>query len=201
MPTYRANYQGTLYGLDVFQYGFTFTGSGTLSDAATAGLGWITALWAATGVPGQFNTGMIHNALVTQQLGGFGQPIVDSQIDTITQAGTNSLQPLPPQIAVCVSLLTGFAGARNRGRFYMPGPANDILTTTGRYPTADATELADGIQDGFQSLLSDGFTPVVRSNVGAGAETVINAIRVGNVFDTQRRRRNQIAETYVARSI
>jgi hypothetical protein len=48
----------------------------------------------------------------------------------------------------------------------------------------------------FDSLNTDGVTPVVRNRTGHISTTVTSA-RVGDVIDTQRRRRNKLTETFV----
>jgi hypothetical protein len=201
MPTYRFNYIGTLSGIETFQHGFSATASGTLADALTEAEDWLDAFTSFSGVAALFTTGTVWNQINVQQLGGFGDPIVDSALASIEIPGTNSSDPLPPQIAVCVSMLTGLAGARNRGRFYLPPPADTVLTTAGRLSSSSMTILANGLESAFTALNTAGFSPVIRSSVGGGAETAVTQLRVGSVLDTQRRRRNQIAETYEVRAI
>lgn len=201
MPSYRFNYSGTLYALDVFQHGFVVTGSGSLTAASTAAVDWLDDFLGASGVAAIFGTGVLWSTVIVQQLGGFGQPIVDSAITSVAEAGTGTSVPTPPQNAICVSMLTGLAGARNRGRFYLPPPVSSAVTTTGRLGTTQQTALVDGLGVAFSGLATAGFTPIVRSSVGGGAETVVTSVRVGNVIDTQRRRRNAIAEVYVTEDL
>lgn len=110
-----------------------------------------------------------------------------------------------PQVALVASLQSApGTGLGRKGRMFIPGVGSPIGTdghivqTT---PTSIANTLAtffNGLNASFDVgdqvvLASKGRTPPA---VGAGITRPVESLRVGNVLDTQRRRRNQLVETY-----
>lgn len=115
---------------------------------------------------------------------------------TLTLAGTNAGQSLPYQCATVVSLLTNQRNRSGRGRFYTPSPAVDQVTDGHLSATAAANTLA-GAGALIDGLTAASLTPVLYSRT-TKATTVVQELRVGDVVDTQRRRRNKLVETYVS---
>lgn len=112
---------------------------------------------------------------------------------------------MPPQCAVVVSLLTGVPGRRYRGRMYLPCMSAEVGTNF-RLATLDQQAIADDmatlIQE-WQAAFNAGtasLTPVVVSETGLLC-TEVQQLRVGNVIDTQRRRRDTLLEDYVTASL
>ena len=103
---------------------------------------------------------------------------------------------LPFQCATVISLLTASATRHGRGRFYLPPLAASTLDT-GKVSSAAITSLDTAWTAFFDSLNTDGVSPVVRNRTGH-ISTPVTSARVGDVFDTQRRRRNKLVETYTA---
>lgn len=106
----------------------------------------------------------------------------------------------PTTAASVVSLLTGVPGRRYRGRMYLPAMALTIGTDF-RIPAATTEIIAEGMDarfDAWSTVFNSGETaivPVVVSEVGLVC-TEVQQLRVGDVFDTQRRRRDDLQETY-----
>lgn len=118
----------------------------------------------------------------------------------VAQPGTGSAS-LPPQIALTATLRTALAGRRNRGRMYWPAMGADFGISAGqsfRYPNGGA--LADDIAS-YLTSIGDAWpgptaiVPVVYSAV-ADTLTPVSEVSVGDVFDTQRRRRDEMVENY-----
>jgi hypothetical protein len=125
---------------------------------------------------------------------------------------------LPPENTVVASLYgydpAGYAPqrARKRGRIYLPTPAPSAVdgtgtmtpTTTAAYATGVQSwlnALTSSIEPGGSGIISDHhWRPYVTSTAGQMA-TKVQAIKVGNVIDTQRRRRRQLTELYETRTI
>ncbi len=92
-------------------------------------------------------------------------------------------------------------GPASHGRIYPPnfgiaspaGSSHVNAATTDLLVTA-AKRLLTAIQNGDGTQIT---SPGIFSNVGAAA-SVITSVRVGNVLDTQRRRKNAAAEIYSA---
>lgn len=118
----------------------------------------------------------------------------------VTGTGTISK---PPQCAAVFTLLTGSAGRRNRGRFYWPWLSSGMNTDlTGTVPGGTATEAA-ALLNLMATLGSVGtveLTPAVYSRAG-DTLTPVSSIRVGNIHDTQRRRRDKLVEVYQAANL
>lgn len=120
-----------------------------------------------------------------------------------------TLTPGPAQTAMVVSLLTDLQrGRASRGRFYVPCGAFGVDSGTGRVSTPVVNDAADAAQDFLDSLNNmpglDVNNPrvVIASNLGnPGPANNVTAIAIGNVLDTQRRRRNQLPETYTERPV
>lgn len=119
------------------------------------------------------------------------------------QAGTGTA-PHPYQTSAVISLRTALAGASGRGRLYWPATGMAIDVSTLRMgnsehlalPAAAASYLT-GIHTAIDATL-DGIGLVVWSRKGAGSTNNVTSIQAGNIFDTQRRRRDQLIETYAA---
>lgn len=122
--------------------------------------------------------------------------------DVAGGGGTNNL--VPNQVALAVSLLTGYSrGPAHRGRFFLPLPAM-ALGTDGRFSAALATETAGSVKTFLEALADtpgidapNSLTPMVMSRKsGAPAQRKITGAAVGRVLDTQRRRRKSLGEAY-----
>ncbi len=106
---------------------------------------------------------------------------------------------LPNQIALVVSLLTGFSrGPAHRGRVYLPMPTM-VVGGDGRIDPGEVSV----VKTAFNTLLTDlnaidaGFKVAVMSRkAGAAIGRNVTGVEIGRVLDTQRRRRNKLAEAY-----
>jgi len=133
-------------------------------------------------------------------------------------AGAGSSLGQPPQIALVASLEnSGARGLAAKGRMYLPG-INHAVGSNGQLTPGQVLPIATALQTLIQSinaaapsgekviLASQGrrvkgadgqYTPVP----GTAVSSVVNRVRVGSVYDTQRRRRNAMVETYQSASI
>jgi hypothetical protein len=115
--------------------------------------------------------------------------------------GSNSLQAF--QVSLAVTLWSGETlGKANYGRFYLP--AMNITRTYGSgtltsfYTDQIATATRTMLQavDGELSTLNYDWRLAIMSSLGNGTHKPVAQIKVGDVLDTQRRRRNALDETY-----
>jgi hypothetical protein len=111
--------------------------------------------------------------------------------------------PLPLQNSIVVSHKSSQIGARGRGRMFLPMPTSSSLTGA-KLQTAKVTTLLDAHIAFLEALSYNGalandahIRPIVTGKPYTGYG-VIGQVRVGNIVDTQRRRRNRLAETYQA---
>jgi len=105
--------------------------------------------------------------------------------------------PTPNEVSMVASLRTASSTRRTRGRMYLPGLAVNSLTDQGRWVTEDCQTIADETAAMLAVLVSDGETntAVVASATG-GIFTPVTRVAVGNVPDSQRRRRDALIEAY-----
>lgn len=134
----------------------------------------------------------------------------DGTLDVVGEATRSSSLPgtgapvHPPQIAMCHSLRTARAGASYRGRLYWPGVGLTIQSTDFRVSSATQDSLLSDLKTyltSFEGAINTAFVEtgaslVVWSRKDAALEAV-NALSVGNVLDTQRRRRDKLTESLV----
>ena len=116
---------------------------------------------------------------------------------------TSSLLPL--EVACVVTFDTYKNNAKGRGRIYLPGiPANSLGTNTGRFDSTWATQMAGDAATLLGDLVNPGgagevgIYPVVTEPSGWNLYSQLRQVRVGEVPDSQRRRRNKLAENYHA---
>jgi len=133
--------------------------------------------------------------------------VTDNLIAISTQAsGTPSpgvgTPAMPAQTAVVLSIRTDTPGGSGRGRLYWPAIGGSI-SAAGRQSAANTLLFINDMKSYLLGIRSDlaaafptiGFDLAVRSKT---THTTPHAVRVqgGDVFDTQRRRRDTLPESY-----
>jgi hypothetical protein len=132
-------------------------------------------------------------------------------------AGGYTSNVLPAQITLAATLTSdNQRGLASKGRMYLPGLNELVDTGTGKLSTTytgvlatsfkaflDAVNVGSGVP-GKVILASKGHKTQDLDENGqpeylAGKSAWVTGCRIGNVYDTQRRRRNGLAETYEAR--
>lgn len=115
--------------------------------------------------------------------------------DWATITGTNSGALLPLECAIRVSLSRGSV----RGGPFLTGFRSGDLTTTGNLTAGGADDLADYVET---LATFDVGTWAMAIDSPTNSDThVVSRIRVGEVFDVIRRRRNNLPENYHTRSV
>lgn len=107
----------------------------------------------------------------------------------------------PPQVALCASLQTVRAGRHSRGRFYLPAPVIPV-TSSGVISQANRDTVAGrlGVFLNAVNAIDDTANAVIVAG-SDGISSAVNILRLGLVLDTQRRRRNALAENYVLTAV
>ena len=116
--------------------------------------------------------------------------------------GTGSLR-LPLQSAVVASIRTDTPGGSGRGRLYWPA-LGATLGATGRLATPTPTALMTDFKNyllGIRTDLATAF-PAIGFDLSVRSKTTLSTphavrLQVGDVVDTQRRRRDAQPESYV----
>lgn len=202
LPTFTANPGGgveVVAGLGTVNYGSSFDGGGSWSKAnqkaiATAFRVYLDALkafqasafrWTEIRLSAFEADGDVINGATVIAL---ETPVV----------GTDSTQDLPPQTAIVQSLVTSGRGPRNRGRWYVPAHSSNQTASGGTVGTSAMDSMntaAKALWDTMEAL--SWIRPAVVSATRQSYSTVVS-FKVGNRFDTQRRRMQGVRETFNA---
>lgn len=194
MALFRLVASGTTPG-EVFSFTMHADGNLSTADAAQEFADALTAAWGA-GMASLTTADVDVTAAAAASI----DPATEGQITraevVLALTGTDVGEMLPFQCATVVSLLTASATRSGRGRFYLPPLAASVLDG-GRISAASLATLDTAWTAFFDSLNTSGLTVVVR-NRASHISTGVTSARVGDVIDTQRRRRNKLTETYLA---
>lgn len=141
-------------------------------------------------------------------IGRDGKYVGDPIIKDVTPMPGGRQESMYPQLATAVTLRSDKKrGPSAYGRYYAPValPVDENGKVTETVAKAYAKLQANMIADlNGQIIGTLGFTNAVVGNVskvGQGSQEPVTGVFVGNVVDTQRRRRNKLQETYVGFSL
>jgi len=139
-------------------------------------------------------------------LGTDGKYLTDSIEAEPEPGGSNgsvSAVRYPNQVALAVSLRTVTnIGRATKGRFYLPVPGHNVQTDGKIIPAEVVATAATSktFLDALNTKLAADITQTIRlqimSDIGSGVSRVVTSVRVGDVIDTIRSRRNALTETY-----
>lgn len=134
--------------------------------------------------------------------------VVNSPYTTPVEGGSGQIG-YPPQVSLVATLLADNGrGLAGKGRMYLPGIAAG-LDTTGHIGGTQHQNIANRLAaffgeveasfDGGQVInASHGRAPFTGSTA---TNRFVTHVRVGNVYDTQRRRRNSLVESYATAAL
>lgn len=187
----------------VFSVGGDFGAPVSAAQANTIATA-IDAITVSTGVTSVMaqNTRITGNRVEARAIDG----TLESQAEHVRGApvnGTVASAPKPFQTSIVSSLRTATPGPSGRGRLYWPATGINLGLASYRFdPTAQNTFLL-GVKtylSGIQAAIDvtfDGVALVVWSRSQLALRTV-NSVQVGDVADTQRRRRDTLTENVLA---
>jgi hypothetical protein len=134
---------------------------------------------------------------------------VYSPFTTVTKGGATNF--FPPQIALVATLLgPDPRGVGAKGRMYLPG-VSAAIDGTAHLPFGAVTPIMNALKTFLQACNNSTASPdfVINASHGslnkdgtpkiggyAPVNKLVGGLKVGNVYDTQRRRRNALVETY-----
>lgn len=128
--------------------------------------------------------------------------------------GTNPGAGLPPQISLAATLTSdNQRGLASKGRMYLPGVNVGVQDATAKIGDIERGNIKDGLKTFFDAVNADATIAgyVILASKGhkvkeappstlfhylEGVNARVTGLRVGNVYDTQRRRRNGLVEQY-----
>lgn len=119
--------------------------------------------------------------------------------------GANAATPLPPQLTLVASLRNEVPrGDATHGRMYLPG-INAAVDADARVSAVVAGNIGTNMKtliDGVNGMTNGaGLRVVLASAKGAGTIRQVSKVMIGNLYDTQRRRRNGLTEGYTTHSV
>jgi hypothetical protein len=134
--------------------------------------------------------------------GAYAAPASVYTFTTPLAGSSSTAATLPPEVAIAVSLRAQIMGRRGRGRFYLPACAtgangNDGVLLSGAITTiGNATKqlLTDLENMPGADLPSDLW--VIVTSAGSAQAVRPTQVRVGNHWDVQARRQDQVPEAY-----
>lgn len=114
-------------------------------------------------------------------------------------AGASAGAMLPPQLSICTTFKAAVPGRRGRGRMYLPALQQGTNGTSGTVASSARTALGNA----GRKLIDD----INAISIGTRYELVVTSaqnpryvlpqqVRVGDQFDTQRRRRGGVRESF-----
>lgn len=172
--------------------------AGVLAAFATA----VTDLWTNPGTPAdsiqQYVSTLVGvDELVVDELNSIGRNVAQAR-GTLAIAGTSIDEPMPPGVSVACSTRTATPTRQGRGRFYLP-PFVVSTVSTFRLAATIRDHVAGGCQKYIQDI-KDGTLngPIVWSKNTGDQTFFITSIDVGDVFDSQRRRRSKMDEERIS---
>lgn len=176
-------------------------GTGSITSANSAAVAFWNLLWGGVATPTDSIKQLIPTTVESVEVSTASlDPVTGKQVARVitpdVKGGTNANDALPPQCSIAVSLRTASATRSGRGRFYLPVFAVD-KDAAGVLDGTSQSEVAAAAQGALQSLVSAAFVPVIYHR-STKSTTNVTSIDVGNVFDTQRRRRDKLIETRVS---
>lgn len=120
--------------------------------------------------------------------------------------GTGTTSTLPYQSSLVASLRTAGFGGSARGRLYWPATGVPLTAATFRVSSSNVTSALAGVKTYLTSVTTALDASLVNSPVLSvwsrtnNSTQPVNSIQMGDVIDTQRRRRDKLPEAYLSTS-
>lgn len=201
-------------GAEEWNTGFFFGNAGADAELPTQALAdMVRDKWAAA-VPNLSMSSQYECTYVKlSSLGTDGRSSAADTVYSTMPANTKGTSAtwLAPQLSLVLSMHSSTVrGVGSKGRMYLPGVAFGV-GLDGHITTGNAQAVANTMGTFLAAINADAISPnvvVLASHGslnkdgtpkigGSGPVTrAVTGIKVGNVYDTQRRRRNQLAEVY-----
>lgn len=199
--TGRVTLTGTISTAEIFSMGFAFRDQNAVSlTAAASALNTMVNGIIGPGLNSRIPPIVIFTRARYQEFDLADGSLLDTVDAPLNQPGTATVGALPWQCSMVVSLRTGVATRRGRGRFYLPPFAIDTVTN-GVWIASVVTGVLNNIAGAFNTYTD----PALGRSVGLLAKAddaldgliyrQVTSIDIGSVPDTQRRRRNRAVET------
>lgn len=160
-----------------------------------------------TALKGLFNTAFNWTGVKIAAISPDGKTKVQPSLFTRkTPLLGTAADNLPPQMSIAASLIRPVPGRAGRGRMYLPALGRSAtLGTNGKVGTTAITSILNATKALVNDISSHGSVDidykVLVTSANSSKYVLPNQVRVGDLFDTQRRRRNQVTESYTTASL
>lgn len=199
--------QGTMPGGEVFSVNPVFkltTGAVITYAEATAAVAAINALTIPSAILNMITTGCAWTGARLEARSVTGTLEVLAEGTRTTPATGTGPSEKPFQTSMVLSLRTPTPGGRGRGRLYWPATGVGISATTLRvaganvstYLAAIKTYLA-AVEGAIDGVIDETVALAVWSRTSAQLP-LVNSVSMGDILDTQRRRRDAVPEGYTS---
>jgi hypothetical protein len=205
---------GTCFGgAEEWSTGFRMGQEGDGGGNFGIGAGWLASilpLWqtffthAEVGIGGTWQTTGIKAAIILPD-GKTDLANVETQSYGAPISGGKPTNIFPPQVSLVAQLAAASpVGLGAKGRMYLPG-VSIVLGANGQLAAADTLKIATHLRTFLDGCESAANSPGYVINASKGRPGVpftapvnrrVTQVRVGSVYDTQRRRRNGLTESY-----
>ena len=176
--------------------------------AQNANLAFQSTVWAPTSGARPYNSpGVTYEGCTAYQVPTTGPATLVTNAPAASSVpGTATAQTAPNQTAIVASLRTARAGRSSRGRIYLPMDAPVMAADNGRLNPGVRVDVCTAVANLLDNIgvftppggASGPFPIAIQSQVRAGTPIQVTSVQVGDVLDTQRRRRDKLVESYYA---
>jgi hypothetical protein len=181
---------------------FTFYyGAPDLATAAAAYAAWSLYLASSATWKGQFSSTTNFDTGTVSQVDEATGVVVATTTAGTGYNGSAVGGVLPPQVAVVVTLRTDLAGKSTTGRFYLPGTADITQSSVGRLLATPQNDLVTEMAAALLALKAVSADEVLVYSRTHRSSRAVVTIDIGDVFDTQRRRRDKLMESRISVTI
>lgn len=201
----RVSVKGTMPGGEDWSVNPTWRFSGFETAVGATEIAAVATAVAGVAVPGGIRSAMSGGVVCTsirveaRKITGELDELAEAPLG-VGQSGTGTSYH-PYQTSWVCSLVTGAVGASGRGRLYWPATGQALTASTLRPSTAAAAAFATANQGYLSAVQTAIRTVFTTATLGVWSRTrsqhyLVTGLRVGDVLDTQRRRRDSLAESY-----
>lgn len=205
MTFYRHTLSGAVDGeLWAINWYTSDGGAGNIDDAQAALVAAANTLWtdggAGAGWGPQVPSIVTLTSAKTASLNALTFKQQSTRIGALALAGTNVGNMAPAQCAIVASLRTDLATHAGRGRIYLPAPSVSALGVSGQLASTPQTNASHAVAHMLSGMHTAGYQPIIWHR-GSHTGTNIISVDVGQIVDTQRRRRDKLIETRVSTAV
>ena len=198
MALYKHVFQGKCAGGDIFTYQWHADSVRTLAAAHSAAVVWNDTLWngatAGNGYQDHCSADVAMQEVVTTQINVADGISLAQARSGQAIAGVVASNSLPADVSMLVSLRTALPRRTGRGRFYLPQPAVDQLTTTGRWAADFINDVIASLNAGWAAYETVNDHLVIYSTTFRVVRDCVG-YNIPDLAATQRRRENKLSPT------